>query len=97
VTGNTFNTGGHWGGGEAVIRLRAGPVFSGSPTDYWAPTNWLSLDNGDTDLGGDYLLYNPSTRQTAIWYLNNNIFLAGAYGPTLPTGWSLVDALPSVP
>jgi hypothetical protein len=52
ITGNTFNTGGNWLGGEAVIRLQAGPLFSGSPTDYWAPTNWLSLDNGDIDLGG---------------------------------------------
>ena len=23
ITGNTFNTGGHWGGGEAIIRLQA--------------------------------------------------------------------------
>jgi hypothetical protein len=52
VTGNTFNTGGNWSGGEAIIRLQAGPIFSGNPTDYWAPTNWLSLDNGDIDLGG---------------------------------------------
>ena len=52
ITGNTFNTGGHWGGGEAIIRLHAGPIFSGNPIDYWAPTNWLSLDNGDIDLGG---------------------------------------------
>ena len=52
VTGNTFNTGGNWSGGEAIIRLQAGPIFSGNPTDYWAPTNWLSLDNGNTDLGG---------------------------------------------
>jgi hypothetical protein len=52
VTGNTFNTGGNWMGGEAIIRLQAGPTWTGMPTDYWAPTNWLSLDNGDTDLGG---------------------------------------------
>jgi hypothetical protein len=54
VTGNTFNTGGNWMGGEAIIRLQAGPVFNGPPSteNYWAPTNWLSLDNSDTDLGG---------------------------------------------
>ncbi len=52
VTGNTFNTGGNWMGGEAIIRLQAGPVWTGQPTDYWAPLNWLSLDNSDTDLGG---------------------------------------------
>src|SRR5262245_20199629 len=48
VTGNTFNTGGNWMGGEAIIRFQSGPVFS----DFWAPTNWLSLDQSDTDLGG---------------------------------------------
>ena len=52
ITGNTFNTGGNWMGGEAIIRLQAGPVLTGQPTDYWAPINWVSLDNSDTDLGG---------------------------------------------
>lgn len=52
TTGNTFATGGVWSGGEAVIRFQPGPIFTGSPSDYWAPLNWLQLDNGDIDLGG---------------------------------------------
>ena len=52
VTGNTFNTGGNWMGGEAIIRLQDGPTWTGQPTDYWAPFNWFDLDNSDTDLGG---------------------------------------------
>jgi hypothetical protein len=52
VTGNTYNANNVWGGGEAVIRLTAGPAFSNKTTDYYAPYNWQDLDNGDTDLGG---------------------------------------------
>ena len=35
TTGNTSGTGGNWSGGEAVIRFQPGPIFSGSPSDYW--------------------------------------------------------------
>jgi hypothetical protein len=53
ITGNTIGTSpGNWQGGEAIIRLQAGPVFTGNPTDFWAPANWHDLDVGDTDLGG---------------------------------------------
>jgi glucose/arabinose dehydrogenase len=45
--------------------------------------------NGDGKV--DYVLYNASTHRTAVWYLNNNVFLGSAYGPTLPAGWNLVD------
>jgi len=49
---------------------------------------------GTADFNGDgkpdYLLYNPSTHHTAIWYMDNNVFLSSASGPTLPVGWSLV-------
>jgi outer membrane protein assembly factor BamB len=51
TTSNTYNTGGNWGGGEAIIRFQAGPLFSGHASDYWAPTNWLQLDNGNQDVG----------------------------------------------
>jgi hypothetical protein len=47
-----------------------------------------------TDFNGDghpdFVLQSAGTRQTAIWYLNNNVFVGGAYGPTLPAGWELV-------
>jgi hypothetical protein len=37
----------------------------------------------------DWVLQAAGTHQTAIWYLNNNVFISGAYGPTLATGWGL--------
>ena len=42
--------------------------------------------NGDGHL--DYVLYNAGTRQTAIWYLNNNVFVNSADGLTFPAAWS---------
>src|SRR5437588_4278814 len=44
--------------------------------------------NGDGE--PDYLLYNVSTRQTAVWYLKNNAFVAGTFAPTLPANWKVV-------
>jgi hypothetical protein len=41
-----------WGHQEAVLRLGAGAVFSGQPNDFFAPSDWQALDNGDVDLGG---------------------------------------------
>jgi hypothetical protein len=50
-TGNTGDTQ-VWGGGEAIIRLAAGPTFTNAPKDYYVPTDWLELDRRDADLGG---------------------------------------------
>src|SRR5207249_4889357 len=53
------------------------PLVSGAPTDF----------NGDGK--PDYLLYSPITGQTAIWYLNNEVLIGHAFGPTPWAGWSL--------
>jgi len=63
----------------------------GAPTPLAVPEATptpLNDFNGDGE--PDYLLYNVSTRQTAVWYLNNNAFVAGTYAPTLPAGWRVV-------
>jgi outer membrane protein assembly factor BamB len=51
ATGNTFRAT-QWSGGEAILRLGAGPTFSGSAADFFAPTDWPALDSGDVDIGG---------------------------------------------
>ncbi len=51
TTGNTFGTT-DWGDGEAIIRLHPGLQRTEKTKDYFAPSNWKSLDNSDQDLGG---------------------------------------------
>ena len=91
VTGNTFGAT-VWAGGEAVIRFQPGPVFSAATNDFWVPTNWLSLDNGDVDLGGSGALLvdvpgaNPSKLVVALGkdgnaYLLNRTNLGGISKP----------------
>ncbi|MGZ6123903.1 MAG: outer membrane protein assembly factor BamB family protein [Myxococcales bacterium] len=50
ATGNTIGLSA-WNGGEAILKLAPGPSFSGAAADYYAPSNWLSLDGSDTDIG----------------------------------------------
>src|SRR5438874_1396867 len=46
----------------------------------------------NNDSHPDFVVRNPATRQTAIWYLNNNVRIGGVLGPTLPAGWGLRGA-----
>ena len=56
-----------------------------------APSGWNLITTADFNGDGkpDYVLYNANTRRTAVWYMNNNVFVSGAYGPTLAVGWGL--------
>jgi outer membrane protein assembly factor BamB len=91
VTGNTFSPP-NWEGGEAVIRFLPGPIFSGSPADYWVPKNWLVLDSFDSDLGssGPLLVDVPDARPSHLvvamgkdrnMYLLNRDNLGGISAP----------------
>jgi hypothetical protein len=67
------------------------PTPTPPPTPTPTPTLARRATVGDFNGDGhpDYVLQNASTRQTAIWYLNNNFYIGGAYGPTLVAGWGL--------
>jgi hypothetical protein len=43
------------------------------------PAGWELMATADFNSGGkpDYVLYKANTRQTAIWYMNNNVFVSG--------------------
>jgi predicted acyl esterase len=69
-----------------VNRTASGPTIS---------TGWQLVTVGDFDGDGklDYVLYNATSRQTAVWYLNNGnpiTVRTTAYGPTITAGWYLV-------
>src|SRR5437773_2298653 len=79
---------------DTAIWYLSGPTLVGranGPSVPRVPSGWALAATADFNGDGhpDYLLYKPNTRQTAIWYLNNNVFTSGAWGPTLPAGWSL--------
>ena len=104
TTGNAW-TGGTWGGSEAVIRFQPGPIFTGSTSDYWVPTNWLQLDNSDLDLGasGPLLVDVPGATPPSLVvamgkdgnvYLLNRSNLGGITAPiaSLHTAHGIVGA-----
>ena len=40
----------------------------------------------------DFLLFNQSTRRTAVWYLNGAAFFGSAFGPSIPAGYDVIAA-----
>jgi elongation factor P hydroxylase len=77
---------------DAGANVAYAATFNGEQDIYYArirpslpPTDF----NGD--VRPDLLLLNSGTRQTAVWYMNNNVRIGTANGPTLPAGWSLAS------
>jgi hypothetical protein len=61
--------------------LANGPVGTGAAS--------AAVRDINNDGHPDWVLQNTNSRQTAIWYLSNNVFIGSAFGPTLTAGWSL--------
>src|SRR6266436_922871 len=59
----------------------ATPTPTPTPPPTGAGTAIVADFNGDGHR--DWVVSNPGTRQTAIWYLNNNVFVSGVLGPTI--------------
>ena len=67
-------------------------TFNGEEDIYYVriqPSLPPSDFNGDAR--PDLLLFNAGTRQTAVWYMNNNVRIGNANGPTLPAGWTVAS------
>jgi hypothetical protein len=54
--------------------------LGGTPTDF------------NRDGKPDFVLYKQGSQQTAVWFLNNNVYIGGGATPTLPAGWRVVSA-----
>jgi N-acetylneuraminic acid mutarotase len=66
-------------------------TYIGSGYGPTLPAGWVVAGVADFNGDGkpDYALFNASTHQTAIWYLNGTVRLSAAFGPTVPGGWQL--------
>lgn len=67
------------------------PIVYASWRQFTAPVVHISQPDFNGDGKVDYALYNSTTHQTALWYLNNNVRVGATFGPTLPAGWQLID------
>jgi hypothetical protein len=101
ATGNTFGAT-TWAQGNAILRFHGLPSFSNQTTDYFAPSNWQSLDAGDIDLGssGPLIVDVPGATpsklvvalgKSGVAYLLNRANLGGLGSGNGTTGEGLVS------
>jgi N-acetylneuraminic acid mutarotase len=78
-----------WGGLSISSDFRGGGRYCSSAGPTPSPTPIATDFNRDGK--PDFVLLQPSTGQTVIWYMNNASRIASAFGPRVPAGWNLID------
>jgi FG-GAP-like repeat len=77
---------------DAGANVAYAATFNGEEDIYYIHIRpALPLTDFNGDARPDLLLFNAGTRQTAVWYMNDNVRIGNANGPTLPGGWSLAS------
>jgi hypothetical protein len=77
---------------DAGAHVAYASTFNGEEYIYYVRIRpALPLTDFNGDARPDLLLFNAGTRQTAVWYMNNNVRIGHANGPTLLGGWSLAS------
>jgi hypothetical protein len=78
---------------QTVIGYLSGAALIGAALGPTLPMNWQLVAAADFNGDGhpDYLLYRPDTRETAIWHLNNNVFVNSVFVLTPPSGWTVLS------
>jgi DNA polymerase/3'-5' exonuclease PolX len=63
---------------------------SENPFKIRAYTNAARAIEASGGMSPIFRMKNAVTRQTGIWYMNNNVFVSAVSRPTLPADWGLV-------
>lgn len=69
----------------------AGTAYGADGT-FTTPAARAVVADFNGDASPDLVVQRTSSHQTAVLYLNNNVVIGAAVGPTLPAGWSLAAA-----
>jgi outer membrane protein assembly factor BamB len=96
TTGNASPSVATWSQNEGALRLGADLSFTNTSPDFFAPSNFTALDNGDLDFGGSgpLVIDAPSLTPSALLlgagkdgnvYLLNRTNLGGVGGATVAT------------
>jgi hypothetical protein len=75
-----------------IVGSNAGGTTYGADSTFTTPAARAVVADFNGDSMPDLLVQQPSSHQTAAWYLNNNVVIGAAFGLTLPSGWSIGGA-----